>query len=170
MKKILLLSLIAFSAKAELYTVDPMICKGKLIGDTTQVHTSYTKLLQKFESFQSTRRDGTLANSLEVSNSYASPGERLDVSTASWGEVWQMGPLSLKGKNVVRKDLSGRGDDLALTITGTKTVNGKRVDTLKGTWMNPNSVAGSYGYQLECQATVVKTPSRRDDCRRGCSI
>jgi len=149
---------------AGLYTVDPMICRGKLLPNT-RVHESYTELLQRFVSFSSTRRNGTLAPSLEVSNVYGNPGQVIS-ATADGQEVWQLKPLRLNGNKVTHPDFVG---ELQLTIVSSKTVGGKRTDTLRGNWIQSGSVVGGHGYELNCTANVVKTPSRVDDmtCRSG---
>lgn len=167
MKKSLLFLAIAFgsmAAHADLYVVDPMICRGKLMPNA-RVHESYTELLQKFESFTSMRRNGTPAPSLEVSNAYGNPGEQLEEASARWGEVWQMAPLRVKGNKVTHPNFVGTLD---LTITSSKTAGGTRTDTLTGVWFQGDSVAGGHGYNVTCTANVVKTPARTVDCRRGC--
>ena len=159
-----MLASFAPAAFAGLYIVDPMICRGQLL-PSSGAHESYTVLLQKFESFRSTRRNGTLAPSLEVSNTYGNPGEVINERTAVGQEVWQLAPLRVTGNKVTHPSFVG---ELDLTITQTVTRNGKRTDTLRGTWLQSGSVVSGHGYNLTCTAKVVAVPTRTDDCREGC--
>ncbi len=122
------------------------------MGDTSQVHESYYKLGMNLRSFQSTKRNGSKVDSLEVSNYYGGPKEAIDFTRVS--ETWYMGPMTISGKKVTRKDLSGRGDDLNLEIVNTSRSTGKTTIKLIGKYANPNSVAGSYGYTLECVGSL----------------
>ena len=146
-----------------LYLVEPMACEGTITGDISNVHPDYHKMRMVLTSLLSTRHDGSRANSLEVQNFYASPDEEFDVEDYA-SEVWYMGPLRQRGKKTVyRNDLSGRDDNLRLRITSSNTKNGVRTDQLKGSLGRPNTVAGSYGYNLKCKANIVEKPSRVDD-------
>jgi hypothetical protein len=164
MKKMFFLSVLVFASVSQAfaavpYFVEPMNCKGKIVGNTGQVHSSYFQIGMQLKSFLSRRADGKLASSLEVKNSYFGPHERVVFDPEHYSEQWFMGPLAREGKHVVRKNLSGRGDDLKLTVVETRVNGGLKRERLVGTYMNPNSVAGSYGYELQCVATVVAEPS-----------
>lgn len=157
----ILATVIASSAQAATYLVEPMLCGGRIEKRPGEIHPDYSKILMKFVSFKSKRTDGQWVDSLSVSNDYFGPNEPIDYDTEHFGEEWFMGPLSISGKQVSRKSLSGRNDDLNLKIKNSIRQNGKRIDTLEGTYA-PNK-SGSYVYKLNCKATVVTEPSRRDD-------
>lgn len=158
--KILIISALALVTSfpafaAEKYFVQNMVCKGEIDGNPREMHPSYTQILMVFTSFKSTRRDGSLADSLEVKNDYAGPGEKLDENSARFGEVWQMGPLYKSGQRVFRKSLSGRDDDLNLTVKYVQHRRGANVEILEGYWSTDGDVANRKGYKLRCTANVV---------------
>ena len=151
------------SSKSSVYLVEPMLCGGKIDKRPSSMDPSYSQILMKFVSFKSKRTDGQWVDSLVVRNDYFGPSEKINYDTDNYGEEWFMGPLSISADKVTRKSLSGRNDNLALTITGTTVKNGKKVQTLEGTYSPNGTVVGSYVYNLKCTATVVSEPSRRDD-------
>lgn len=161
-----LLSAMSALAEPAPYITDPMYCAGKIIGNSRHVHSDYSQILVKYSTFFSVRRDRSKALSLEVSNAYFGPTEKIDVTKASYGEVWYMAPLAIDGNLVFRTSLSGREDDLNLKVVGSRSTRNGRVDQLVGTWMLPNTPAGSYGYALKCEARVVSTPTRIIDLTR----
>lgn len=140
------------------YLVQSMICKGtitSLLGN--QVHPSYSQIGIKLTSFKSMRRDGVLVDSLEWLNTYAGPAEKLDLSFNGYSEQWFMAPLYMNSNKEVYKE------DLRLKIVSSQPAYGTNVirkDFLVGTYGRPNSVAGSYGYKLTCEATVVSQPQK----------
>lgn len=144
------------------YLVEPMLCQGKIFGDNSRVHPDYSQVLMKFTSFKSTRKDGTLVDSLQVENAYFGPDEIISPEAAEFVEAWYMGPLKKAGNRVFRADLSGRDDDLELKVISAK----DGTETLEGTYSDPGSVAGSYGYKLTCEATITDKPSRVDNFAR----
>lgn len=153
----LILTLATSAAFAsELYIVEPMNCRGEIYGNTDQVHPSYTQLALTLNSARSVRRDQTFADSLEVSEDYAGLGEEVVFNHKAGSGGWYMGPLIVEGKNVTRKNLSNRGDDLNLKIVSSRRKNGQRFDKLVGTWFQEGSVAGAHGYKLTCIAQVVR--------------
>lgn len=148
------------------YIANPMICTGKIFGDTRNVHSSYFQLLMKLQTVYSVRRDRSKALTLEVSNAYYGPREKIDPAKVSFGEVWYMGPLAIEGDIVARPSLSGRGDDLKLKRVGTKRAGNRQIDQFLGVWTQPNSVGGNIGYQLSCEAVVTAQPTRVIDLTR----
>lgn len=146
------------AASSPIYKVEPMLCAGTIAKKPAGMNSDYEQILMKLVSFKSKRSDGVWVDSLEVSNAYFKRSETIDMDTDNFGEVWYMGPLSLKGKQVSRSNLSGRGDNLALKIVGT----GSK-DTLEGTYSLKGTVVGDYTYNMKCTANPVREPSRRDD-------
>lgn len=141
-------------AASELYFVQDMECRGTVEGGAHS-GADYSQILMVFTSFKSTRRDGTLANSLEIKNDYAKLGEKMDPETANWGEIWQGAPLRKAGQKVFRKSLSGRDDDLELTVKYVQHRRGAQVEILEGFWSTEGDVGGRKGYNLRCTAHVV---------------
>ncbi len=141
------------------YIVEPMICKGKIYGNTEQVHSSYAQILIKLNTFYSKRKDGSLALSLNVQNDYAYENTRMDAKTASWGESWFMGPMTRNGNKINPKELTPF-HKLSLKVIESKVLDdGRLFQVLNGILEIKNSPAGSYGYRLKCKAIVVKKPS-----------
>lgn len=145
------------------YHVQSMICVGTITSQTNnRVDPSYSRIGIKLTSFKSTRKHGTLADSLEWINTYANPGEKLDLNFKNYSERWYLSPLYINDYGEVYKlDVSGRGENLRLKIFESKSARGTNVlrkDILIGSLSNPNSVAGSYGYALNCEAIVVSQP------------
>jgi|GEM_PF-6790007 len=171
--KTLIVSLFALTLNAtnvfaaDLYLVEPMVCRGEIIGNPREMHPSYAQLLMVVTSFKSTRRDGSLADSLEIRNDYAARGEKMDPETANFGEVWQRSPMYVKGDSVFHPSVSGRDDQLKLKIRS-KVINrnGTETHTLTGYLSTEGDVAGRKGYQLECKAVVVENVKRVDDNTR----
>ncbi|MCX6124791.1 MAG: hypothetical protein NTV34_08585 [Proteobacteria bacterium] len=151
------------SSKSSVYLVEPMLCGGKIDNRPSSMDPSYSQILMKFVSFKSKRAGGQWVDSLVVSNDYFGPSEKINYDSDKHGEEWFMGPLSISADKVTRKSLSGRNDELVLTVTGTYVKSGKRVQILEGTYSPNGTVVGSYVYNLKCTATVVSEPSRRDD-------
>ena len=173
--KSLVLSALAFVlaapafAASEVYYVQPMNCVGLVQGDTSRISDDYTQILMKFTSFKSTRRDGSLADSLEIQNAYFGPNEKVEENEKTWwAEGWHGAPLRKNGNRVFRKSLSGRDDDLNLTVKQVKNVRGERVEILEGFYDNGDDVGGTKGYKLRCEATVVSEDEikRIDDATR----
>lgn len=146
-----------------LYLVEPMICIGLIDKQPSSMNNDYRQILMKLVSFKSKRTNGTFANSLEVNNDYAPKTVKMDPESDNYSEQWYMGPLSIQGDKVIRKNLSGRNDDLNLKITSRTVKNGKVTHELSGTYGLEGTVVGSYKYNMKCTATVVTEPSRRDD-------
>jgi hypothetical protein len=144
---------------AENYLVEPMLCEGRIYGDTSRISPDYFQVLMKFTSFKSTRKEGGLADSLQVENAYFGPGETIIPEQADFMETWYMGPLKKSGARVYRSSLTGRGDDLELKVISTS----GSAEILEGNFENPHTVAGAHGYKLKCKSKVVETPSRIDD-------
>ena len=156
----LILTLASSAAFASsLYIVEPMNCTGQIYGDTSQVDPSYTQLALTINSARSMRKDGTLANSIEVNEEYFGPKEAVTFKHVAGTGGWYMGPLTIELDQVTRKNVSGRGDDLNLKVVGTYHKHGRSYDKLEGTWFQPDSVAGAYGYKLTCAAVVVEEAS-----------
>jgi hypothetical protein len=144
---------------SDAYLVEPMLCQGRIFGDTSRVHPDYSQVLMRFISFKSTRKDGSLADSLQIENAYFGPEETVLLDSADFVETWYTGPLRKKGDQVNRSALSGHGDGLELKVSAT---NGN-TEKLEGDYLIPHGVTGSYGYHLSCTATVVENPSRVDN-------
>ena len=155
-----LLALAALPAIApDAYLVEPMLCQGRIFGDTSKVHPDYSQVLMKFTSFKSTRKDGSLADSLQIENAYFGPDETVQPESAQFVETWYTGPLKKKGGQVTRASLSGRSDRLELKVLATT----GHTEKLEGEYVIPHGVTGPYGYRLDCTATVVENPSRVDN-------
>ena len=145
----------AFAA-SEIYYVQSMKCEGLVQGDTSRISDDYTKILMKFTSFKSTRRDGSLADSLEIQNAYFGPNEKVEeTENTRWAEGWHGAPLRKSGQRVFRKSLSGRDDDLNLTVKYVQHRRGARIEILEGFYDNGDDVGGTKGYKLRCTANVV---------------
>jgi hypothetical protein len=168
MKYIVVVFSMLLSAQAfadSFYLVEPMICKGKRFG-AQQASDDYAQLVIRFTSFRSTRRDGTLANSLQVETFYFAPDEDTTIDADSAGERWHLSPLRRDGSRVYHPSLSGRDDRLELRILESSRRQGAVTHTLVGQYIVSGSVVGDYAYKLSCVARVVKTPSRVDDYTR----
>ena len=163
---VLCLNVTAFAAESRLYFVEPMQCTGEIYGETARVPKGFYKIHIQLVSFKSTRLDGSLANSLEVAMNFYHMEEAIDLNASEFDDILYMGPLVKSDDKVKRKSLSGRNDHLDLKISERSRVEGKRVDHLTGTYFIPESAEGAYGYKLECEARVVRTPTRVDDFRR----
>lgn len=167
---ILLVSIIIMSPTHALadtpYIVEPMICKGKIFGNTAQVHPSYAQIMMKFNNFYSTRKDGSLALSLNVQNDYAPEGYRMDEDNASWVESWFMGPITRDGNEINDKVLVSF-QTLKLKITQSRELeDGRKLQILDGLLLIKYGSVGNYGYRLKCKAIVVKQPSGVMDLTR----
>ncbi|MEY4630777.1 MAG: hypothetical protein RIQ81_897 [Pseudomonadota bacterium] len=145
------------------YLVEPMVCVGLIKSKPAGMHPDYEGILMKFQSFKSKRRDGRWVDSLEVQNRYFQRDADIPDSEGPFGESWYMGPLYSDGKVVTRESLSGRGDNLNLRLVGKDKVGGRTVHKLKGTYGVKGSVVGSYTYELTCEASPTKEPSRQVD-------
>ncbi len=147
------------SSIGDLYLVEPMLCSGKVASKPASMQEDYVNITMQFTSFLAKRKDGSFANSLEVKNGYGS-------NSSVGDEVWYMSPLRKINQTVHHDALSGRNDELDLTIEKTETKGGQTVQTLRGTWAPDGTVVGNYTYNLNCTATLVKKPSRVDDLTR----
>jgi len=126
--------------------VEPMTCKAKQTSED-----GYGDFTMTFTSFKSTRKDGTLANSLEIerpshSNGYTSP-------------------LYISKDGVITKELGAYNEKVTLTA---KNYDKDRTDypytlKLKGELTAEGTVVGDTSYNLTCTANVVKKVSRIDD-------
>lgn len=142
-----------------LYLVEPMKCIGTKVGGGN-VHPSFAQVAMTLTSFRSMRRDGSLANSLQVSNVYFNPAEKV-VFGQPGQEEWFLSPLKLTDSEVSHLSLGSPNESLRLHIVsrGSEYL-GRRTDKLEGTWGRPGSVAGDYSYSLKCQAIVVAKASK----------
>lgn len=154
------------STQTKVYQVEPMICGGKIDKRPGGIHTNYAQILVKLTSFKSKRTDGRWVDSLVINNDYFDESEAINYNTETFGEEWYSHPLSISGKQVTLRGIPRTNDSLELTIVSSTTKNGKKIDTLKGTYTFKGTVVGTYTYELECKATVVPEPSRRDDFTR----
>lgn len=133
----------AFAAKL---LVEPMTCKA--------VQTSedgYGNFTMTFLSFKSTKRDGSLVDSLEIQRPSHSDG--------------YYSPLYISDQGVITKNLGGFDEKLRLTAVDYDPDNEDYPYTLKlkGKLTAKGTVVGDTSYRLTCTATVVDTVKRIDD-------
>jgi hypothetical protein len=163
------LSLIALSlvlvssahAEAAKYIVESLVCVGKINQQPAGMHDDYVQMVLKVTSFRSMRKDGSLADSTETGIEYFNKNAKVNRYVTSFGEVFYSAPLYRFGNKV--KNVDG---DLNLTITegAEKTLGSMK---LVGTYGRKESVVGSYFYNLDCSANVVKKSTRIDDLTAG---
>jgi hypothetical protein len=133
------------AASKKIYLVEPMTCKGKRTSER-----GYDNIELTFTSFKSTRRDGSKANSLEVSTSYSS-----NLYT---------GPLYLADGRFIKKELGAYDEHMDLKVVRSSDITDKgRKDILRGTLTAKGTVVGDTSYDLVCVAQVVNKVSRVDD-------
>lgn len=148
--------------RGDLYLVESMTCTGKINKKPDYMHTDYVSIAMKFTSFQSKRKDGSVADSLEIRYKYT--GQKLaKPDFENLKGVWFASPLRKIGDEVYRDDMTGHDEDLELKVTSTDSRDGKTIENLVGTWNRGDGRPGGYLYNLECQANVVQKVSRIDD-------
>lgn len=138
----------ATPSRSEIYLVDPMECTGTLTTHNPGMSDEYKKMNMNFTSMQSTRKNGTLANALVI-------------EVTGWSDLYTS-PLYVR-KNRIRKSTGAYDGMIDLKIISSETKNGKRTDTLTGTFSEEGTVVGNQSYDLQCTANVVKEVSRVDD-------
>jgi hypothetical protein len=147
----------ASAAFASPYFVDSMDCVGKIKGNYSQVHPSYTYIVTKFTSFKSKRKSGGYGYSLRIANDYAAVKSKLAKDPG--GEVWYMANLTISGDHVTHPN--GEYDFTVTNVRGSQ-------QTLSGRYKSGNSVAGNgYWYDMNCVANVVREPTRISDLTAG---
>lgn len=157
----------AVAARPSAYVVDPMICVGKIVGNPKGVHSSFFQVLIRMTSAYSMRRDGSKALSLEVTNSYYGPREKIDLNNFSIDEIGYTSSLYSDDLTVSKTDFFRNRESLELKIVSSKAAkNGARIDKLVGVWSRSSTAAGSVSYQLQCEARRTGSPSKIIDLRK----
>lgn len=165
MKYLVLTISLVFStlAQAELYFVEPMICKGQWNERPPGYHESFEKAGLKITSFFSVRKkDCSLANSSSTLVDHAYANEEIVFPEYSIGN-WLGSPLKIYGKKVIIPN-GVRGNNIELTITSSSQENGQRIDSLSGREV----LFDNYYYDLNCTAVVVKKPSHVENNTKNC--
>ncbi|MCM0607120.1 MAG: hypothetical protein KA715_13605 [Xanthomonadaceae bacterium] len=146
-------SMASSSVMAAPYYVDSMNCVGKIQGDHSQVHPSYTWMITKFTSFLSKKKSGGYGVSLRIANDYSKTKSGLDKEPGA--EVWYTSSLQLRNNVVTSPD-----SDFQFVIK--KVLKGGHF--LRGQYKPNNSVAGNgYWYDISCLSEVIDKPTRVSD-------
>ncbi|MFN8789824.1 MAG: hypothetical protein ACK5Y2_00030 [Bdellovibrionales bacterium] len=150
-----LLSSVSF-AQAKMYLVEPMKCTGRLVSNNPSMHPSWKNKIYEWEftSFKSTRRGGTLADSLEIKS-----------STTSYGYT---SPLFIERDGSIKKQIGAYRETLRLQVVSSRADgHGNRIDHLVGTVEAIDTVVGDTAYNVNCTARVVKKVTRIDNHTAG---
>lgn len=154
---LMILGSVSAEAAVQKYIVQDLNCVGKINQKPAYMQDDYVKMVLKVTSFRSMRKDGTLADSAEFGIAYFHKNAKVDRYTDRSHEGWFGSSLLRDGTTVFNSD---RDLNLVIVEGAEKTLGRMK---LKGTYGRTNTPVGSYFYNLDCYADVVKKTSRIDD-------
>ncbi len=135
---------LAGNTDSKLYLVEPMECHAQLTSVNPGMHPAFITKKLVLTSFLAKLKDGSLANSLEITSTFTSK--------------FYTGPMVIYG-NSIKANLS-ETEILDLKVILSKPVGGVRVDVLQGTLINLNTAVGRTIYAVSCHANVINQATR----------
>lgn len=164
MKAIFLIPIVtlatATALAAENYTVKSLTCTGSIAGNYSNVHESFHKVGIQFISINSVRRNQTLAPGVRVRISYAMPNGAIDTSFNNFSTQYFTSPLKKDGDKV-------KSGPIKMKIDSVAAVDGKIISKLTGEYRNDDTPAGSFKYNLNCDAELTERPTTTIDTTRS---
>lgn len=164
----LLMTGVSVNAAPEIYLVEPMVCKGELNASIPGWADSYNRVGLKVTSFRSMRKNCTLADSTATVPEFFEKTEQ--IATAMTPEIgnWFNHALTKDGDKVLIPS-GAWTNDVELKVTGSKEVDGKRIDTLVGREVVLNKDGKEYFYDYTCEAIVVEQAAHIENNTASCS-
>ncbi len=171
-------SLFSFASQATdtscadgVYCVEEMVCVVSMKSPPQSMHPDFHHRVIEIKTFKSTRRDGSLVDSLQMGDFPAGPTkpslqQAWDQADFLYGNYGR--PMTIHGLTVTLSwgPTSNFSEGVNLEIVGIKKGQGYRVHRLRGTEVITGDVVGSFRQNYECEAHVVDELSRVDDYTR----
>lgn len=153
------------------YCAEEMVCIGRIANPPKGMHSDYFVNVTYIKAFKTTKNLGgskrALVDALVVNEVPVGDTPNITLAEAwakgEWDYGWYGAPARVKNNTVKIPWGGGYGDAYTFTIDKSVAQDGYRLDKLTGKAGTAGSVVGDYETNYECEAKVVKTPSRIDD-------